>query len=282
MASCEECIKGSIHAGLPKGKEELVYGLNTYIIGNQTNPRAIIVVDSDVFGLNLPNNKLIADSYAASGEYLVYMPDFFKGDPLALKIADLLIPVDEKKLGTFAKYTGLLASAPSFAAWSMRHKAGPTDEIATTFLRELRKATPEGRKIGIVGMCWGGRYAIRSGLESKMIEIEGRGRVPLVDAVVALHPSNLVFPDDFDKLVVPVSFGWGVKDQLVSYETKGKVEDVLKKETAAGRKVPEMQHVSYEPGRHGFSVRGNPDDPAERKILEDTVTQVLDWFKKWL
>ena len=43
-----------------------------------------------------------------------------------------------------------------------------------------------------------------------------------------------------------------------------------------------MQHVTYVPGRHGFSIRGNPDDAVERKILEDTVTQVLDWFKKWL
>ena len=28
---------------------------------------------SDIFGLPLPNNRLIADAYAASGEWLVYV-----------------------------------------------------------------------------------------------------------------------------------------------------------------------------------------------------------------
>ena len=70
-----------MHTGQPKGKEKPTHGLNTYVTGKSTNPRAIIVVYSDVFGLGLPNSKLIADAYAASGDYLVYLPDFFKGDP---------------------------------------------------------------------------------------------------------------------------------------------------------------------------------------------------------
>jgi len=81
--ACSECIKvrslsqscsqsltkpqGTIHAGQPVGKEEQVHGLNTYVVGNRQNPRGIIVVYSDIFGLKLPNNKLIADAYAKSG-----------------------------------------------------------------------------------------------------------------------------------------------------------------------------------------------------------------------
>ncbi|RYP06948.1 hypothetical protein DL764_002835 [Monosporascus ibericus] len=123
MASCStECIKGTIHEGLPQGKEELIHGLNTYVIGNRTNPRGIIVMYSDIFGLPLPNNRLIADAYAKSGEWLVYLPDFFDGDPVPLKVADLLIPVDEAKQSTLRKYTGLLATAPSFLMWMMRYK----------------------------------------------------------------------------------------------------------------------------------------------------------------
>ena len=247
------------------------------------DPRAIIVVYSDIFGLGLPNNKVIADSYAASGEYLVYLPDFFKGDPVSLKIADLLLPVDEKALGAFSKYTGILASAPSFVLWKMRHKATETDRECMEFLEKLRRddGVLKGKKVGMVGMCWGGRYAIRAGLESKMIGRDGE-KVPLIDAAVALHPSNLVMGEDFEKLVVPVSYGWGKEDIAVSYKLKGQVEAIHERERKEGRKVPEMEHKSYEPGRHGFSVRGNPDDPKERKILEDTVAQVLEWFRKWL
>ncbi|KAF2667748.1 alpha/beta-hydrolase [Microthyrium microscopicum] len=280
-APCEECIKGTIHAGQPTGKEELIHGLNTYVVGNRTNPRATIVLYSDIFGLLLPNNKLLADAYAKSGEYLVYLPDFFKGDPVPLKVADVLIPVDAKKQSSLSKYTGMLAGAPTFIMWMTRHKFAATDKICMDFLGALRRATPKEQKIGIVGTCWGGRYAIRAAMESQMIQKDGI-KVPLVDAVVALHPSNLELPADAEKLVVPVGIGWGLEDQGVKIETKAKVEEITKREIKAGRKVPEMEHKVYKPGRHGFSVRGNPDDPEERKCLEDSLAQVLDWFKRWL
>jgi len=280
-SSCNECIKGTIHSGQPQGKEELIYGLNTYVIGNRTNPRGIIVMYSDVFGLLLPNNKLIADAYAKSGEWLVYLPDFFEGDPLGLKVADLLIPVDAAKQSTVGKFTGLLAKAPSFVMWMTRHKEGPTNKVCMDFLAALRRATPSTQKIGMVGFCWGGRYAIRAAKKSNMIDIEGR-EVPLVDAVVALHPSNLTLPDDAENLIVPVSYGWGLEDTSVKIESKGKVEEIHAKEKAAGTALPEMEHKVYKPGRHGFAVRGNPDDPLERACLEDSVTQVLNWLGRWL
>jgi dienelactone hydrolase len=119
---------------------------------------------SDVFGLSLPNHKLIADACTKSSEYLVFLPDFFKGDLVPLALADLLIPVDAAKQSSLAYYTGLLARAPSFALWLMRHKEGPTHDSCMEFLQQLRRATPTGRKIGMVGFCWGGRYAIRAGL----------------------------------------------------------------------------------------------------------------------
>lgn len=254
--------------------------MNTYVIGNKTNPRGVIVMYSDIFGLGLPNNKLIADSYAKSGEWLVYLPDFFEGDPVGLKFADVALPVDAKKQSTLAKYTGLLASAPSLLMWMKRHNKERSDKIMVDFLTKLRHASPK-QKVGIVGFCFGGKYAIRAGLGSKMITVEGT-KMPLVDAAVALHPSHLVVPEDVDGLVVPVSYGWGEKDEMVSIKQKSAVQDVHAKASKTGKKVPEMEHKTYYPGRHGFSVRGNPDDPQERKALEDTVTQVLEWFKRWL
>ena len=279
--ACEECIKGAIHAGLPQGKEELIHGLNTYVIGNRTSPRAIIVIYSDVFGLALPNNRLIADAYARSGEYLVYLPDFFQGDPLGLKVADLLIPVDASKQSTLAKYTGLLAGMPSFLMWMTRHKDGPTNKVCMDFLEALRRDTPATTKIGMVGFCWGGRYALRAAREENMIDVDGEKR-PLVDAVAALHPSNLSLPADVKSPVVPVSVGWGKEDAGVSIQQKGKVEAAHQQEQEGGKTLPELEHKVYTPGRHGFAVRGNPDDPQERKALEDSEAQVLGWFKRWL
>lgn len=231
--------------------------------------------------MSLPNNKLIADAYAKNGEWLVYLPDFFQGDPASLSVADVLIPVDAKKQSTLSKYTGILANAPSFIMWMTRHKYGPTNQTCMDFLQALRRSTPKNQKVGMVGMCWGGRYAIRAGLESNMIDIDGQ-KVPLVDAVVALHPSNMVYPGDAENPVVPMTFGWGLEDVQVKIEEKGKVEQIHADAKKAGRKVPEMEHKVYKPGRHGFSVRGNPDDPLERACLEDSLAQGLDWFGRWL
>jgi dienelactone hydrolase len=149
------------------------------------------------------------------------------------------------------------------------------------FLGALRRATPSSQKIGIVGFCWGGKYALRAGLEGNMIEKEGK-KVPLVDAVVALHPSHVAIPGDVESLVVPTSIGWGEIDSEVNIKQKGEVEELLAKAKQAGRQVPETEHKVYKPGRHGFAVRGNPDDPQERKCLEDSEKQVLDWMVRWL
>lgn len=49
-------------------------------------------------------------------------------------------------------------------------------------------------------------YAIRAGLESDMIENDGK-KMTLIDAVFGLHPGHLVVPGDGEKSVVPVSSG---------------------------------------------------------------------------
>ena len=206
----------------------MIHGLNTYVVGNRTNPRGVIIIYSDIFGLLLPNNKLIADAYAKSGEWLVYLPDFFEGDPVPLKVADVLLPIDAAKQSTLSKYGGMLASAPSYVMWTRRHKEGPTNKVCMDFLQALRRETRTQKtsaKTGMVGFCWGGKYAIRAGFESNRIEIDGE-KVPLVDAVVTLHPSHVALPDDVETLAVPVSYGWGVEDQGVKFEQKAKVEEI--------------------------------------------------------
>lgn len=57
------------------------HGLDTYVVEppKGTEIRGIIVVIPDAFGIEFINNKLLCDSYAAKGNYRVYLPDFMLG-----------------------------------------------------------------------------------------------------------------------------------------------------------------------------------------------------------
>ena len=198
-----------------------------------------------------------------------------------MSVADVLIPTDAKNQSMLSWFTGVLASVPSFGLWSTRHKDAKTTKVCFDYMEKLRRASPLDHKIGFVGTCWGGQYALRAARAQNKIDVGG-SQVPIVDAVVALHPSNLVLPKDVVEMIVPTSIGWGLKDTMTKIELKGKIENIQKKEKEEGKKIVEAIHQVYNPGRHGFAVRGNPDDPEERKILEDSLQQVLDFFKKQL
>ena len=79
--SCPQCFSGHINPGKPIGRWEAVYGLRTYIAEPSDGKPAqgIIVIIPDAFGVDFVNNQILADHYAAAGQYLVYLPDFMDG-----------------------------------------------------------------------------------------------------------------------------------------------------------------------------------------------------------
>lgn len=106
--------------------------------------------------------------------------------------------------------------------------------------------------------------------------------MPLVDAVVALYPSNMVLPGDVEAPVVPITYGWDLEDYAVNMEFKKKVEEIHAKAQKPETTLPEMEYKIYRPGRHCFAVRGKPDDPLKKACLERSAMQILNWFRRWL
>jgi dienelactone hydrolase len=141
------------HTGTPTGEEKVVDGLNIYhaYAPSKSNDNAILFL-TDIFGLKLPANKLLADSYARAG-YLVLMPDYFKDDPQ---------PQDR---------TGFNSSA-----WAARHPQAEITKFIDQTVDYARK-TLGVKKLGAAGYCFGGPYVVRS-LAS------GKG----VDAGLIAHP----------------------------------------------------------------------------------------------
>jgi len=79
--SCPECVSGHTHDGSPLGSTREIYELDTYVAqpANGVAPKGILIIITDAFGYSFVNVRLLADHYAASGGYLVYIPDFMKG-----------------------------------------------------------------------------------------------------------------------------------------------------------------------------------------------------------
>jgi hypothetical protein len=79
--ACPDCFMGHTHEGTPLGRIETVHGFETYIADppNGQPAEGIIIFFPDAFGLPFINNKLLADHYAAKGNWRVYFPDFMEG-----------------------------------------------------------------------------------------------------------------------------------------------------------------------------------------------------------
>ena len=88
--ACRECVTGSVHQGHPRGREETVFGLPSYV----TDPpegqdiKSIIVIIPDALGWIFVNTRLLADSYAKKTNSRVYVPEFMDGHWVAPEILD--------------------------------------------------------------------------------------------------------------------------------------------------------------------------------------------------
>ena len=65
--------------GTPTGTVTTLHGLNTYIARPEGTPKGLVVMIPDIFGWEVSNSRLLADSYAKIGGFLVYLPDFMAG-----------------------------------------------------------------------------------------------------------------------------------------------------------------------------------------------------------
>lgn len=79
--SCPKCFSGHVNTNTPKGREEQVFKRDCYIAEPEAGQevKGIIVIISDAFGWEFVNNQILADHYAARGDFKVYLPDFMDG-----------------------------------------------------------------------------------------------------------------------------------------------------------------------------------------------------------
>jgi dienelactone hydrolase len=109
----------------------------SYPPNGNTSAKALLYV-TDIFGVPLLQNQLLADSLAAN-DYLVVMPDLFKGDAIS---------VEEQEKGL------------NLTGWLALHPASEIDSILSTTINYMRTDL-KVEKIGGLGYCFGGKYVPR-------------------------------------------------------------------------------------------------------------------------
>jgi dienelactone hydrolase len=145
----------------------------------------------------------------------------------------------------------------------MKHREGVSKPLISSFIKAIREIPGTG-KVGAVGFCWGGRYAI----------LAAHGEV---DAAYACHPSLVSIPADFDPVNRPLSLAVGSKDSLLDTNSVGTIQDLMAKKT----ELPHELRI-YEDQVHGFALRSDWSQEKDRKAMDEAEKQGIEWFQKYL
>ncbi|KAL8997927.1 MAG: hypothetical protein Q9169_002920 [Polycauliona sp. 2 TL-2023] len=273
MSSC--CLSGSLHEGKPTGRVDNIGGLDTYIAepkdGSKT--KSVIFI-SDIFGWEFPNTRLLADQYALAGFY-TYLPDFHEGDSLPVSFLQNVEPPLKKQeqLSVTEKATNAAAVPTTLGPWLVKHREAVSKPLIDGFVNTVRMI-PGTDKIGAVGFCWGGRYAI---LQAHGPDLATPGAIGGVDAVFAAHPSLVAVPGDFDPVSRPLSIAFGAKDSLMDEGTRGKIIDLM-----AEKKEVKHEMRIYEDQVHGFALRSDWSSEKDKEAMDEATRQGIEWMETYL
>ncbi|RSL55651.1 hypothetical protein CEP51_014511 [Fusarium floridanum] len=267
----------------------MLHGIRTYIAGvpdQLTSPSTVILV-TDVFGLNIVNNKLLADFLAAETGCQVLVPDVVPGGGVP---ASYLLPMESfavvaewwNILGHLARILSILRLLPYILpAVRGAQRAFPG---ILEFARAVRLGLPEGAKLGVAGYCWGGRQAAKLAVETAS-DVSAQ---PLVDANYIAHPSSIKVPEDILESVrafnVPLSMTVADQDFAMPKDKAIHLQARMQQEFGTGKEKDGIPYeiVMYQGCRHGFACRGNRSDPIVDECANRASMQAVNWFKRFL
>ncbi|KAI1744839.1 dienelactone hydrolase [Xylaria scruposa] len=228
------------HDGESVGQELVHNNVTLYVTGKPSD-KAVLYL-TDVYGIQLLQNRLLADSFGRAG-YFVVAPDLFNGTPSTLDLNEM----SRTQLESF-----LAAATPE-----------ETDALIATgvdYLRNVQNIT----RIATTGYCFGGRYAFRWLSEEKGLKVG-----------FAAHPSNLQ-----DSEITAITGAVGVAaadaDGMMPPERRSQIEALLLNTTQ-----PYTLSL-YGSVSHGFGVRANISDPRQKFGKEQAFFQAVRWFDTWL
>lgn len=280
-ACAPDFLAGSIRTAQPLGHLEILFDVETYVTRGTATSNSTIVFLTDDFGLNLVNNKLLADQYASRTGLRVLVPNLLPSGGLPLSTIGL-----SEKLAASVQWYNLLGHA--MRAWaalkitviltSFSFKVRRTFPSVLNYVRAVRASLPLGSKLGVAGFCLGGHWSSRLCAEHAT---EGGGS-HLVGAHFTAHPSK-IDPGEFARLVdrfkVPQSLALGDRDVGLPIDQAHELETKLR--SVYRDNLDRLEFRIYDGYGRGFALRADPQ--AERDQGPDiALEQAVAWFRRWL
>ncbi|KAI0975709.1 alpha/beta-hydrolase [Xylaria arbuscula] len=243
------CLEGTIHKGEARGRWDVVEGVDTYIAtpSKENANGHVLLYFPDVWGLFL-NGLLIMDAFADAG-YLTLGLDYFRGDP-----------VWKHRKDRHDKTTD-----PSFdyEAWKKKHIEFANEAVprwVTTVVAQYGKANS---KIACIGYCFGAPYVCSELAKGT------------VSAGAFAHPAFLK-EHHFRDIKKPLFLSCAETDHTFDVPSRRRALDILQEE----KKIYHYQLFSGV--EHGFALRGDPNDPYQRWVKEQSLAAIVNWFDYWL
>ncbi|KAJ7837703.1 dienelactone hydrolase endo-1,3,1,4-beta-D-glucanase [Mycena leptocephala] len=251
MSYCDDCFKGVTHEGTPEGKTEKIGGVQCYIATpNVDYPKdKVVLFLTDVFGLALKNNCLLADDFARNG-FKTIVPDMFNGDPYPENFLEPgAPPFDREK-------------------WSAAHEAVQTRPPIDSVIVALKA---EGvTSFAATGYCFGARYVFD-------LAFDGIIKVSAIS-----HPGRIKVPEDLEKYAsvctAPLLINSCTDDRPFPLEAQAQADAIF----GGGKFAPGYHREYFEGCKHGFAVRGDVNDPKVKAGKEGAFKASVDWFMKYL
>lgn len=146
LSSC--CISGSVHSGTPRGREDTIGGIATYIAepSDKSTAKSVVFV-VDIFGWKFKNVRLLADNYAKAGFYC-YIPDVHEGDSLPIEFLQSVEPplkVKEQE-GLLDKAKETVDIMATLGPWLAKHREAVAEPIISGFINTV-KSIPGTNKV---------------------------------------------------------------------------------------------------------------------------------------
>lgn len=146
-----------------------------------------------------------------------------------------------------------------------------------SFLKALRQNEGKHLPIGAAGFAWGGYFVIRACWDEETNKIASGGRA--LECGYVAHPSNSKFPQDVDRIELPISWAAAETCRHMSLLQAKQTDEILKAKTAKGKdRGVEHEFVMYNGVNYGFAQGSDHKKMAEAEAGKKAERQAVDWF----